>query len=503
MIKQGSTPPPFFYELSSFLKNKSFPRTRESTSHNQWGVASLDSRFHGNDNLRGGNEVFYRDDNTYSNAAYTVVTKEHKTGAGVLALSLLWCLLSFSSKAQTGDYLHIAFCYNGKISHYKNGRFGGPIISSNNCCERVGKGWRGITCSPPPCTGSTPCGNPGACTAKPQCYNNQNQLVTASTCNPSPCRTTPYRCSTDGPNGKTSGTWPECTCPGGKVFRDVLTCNPNYPRGKQCRCRPGWMGPSCSTSICTSPLIYKSQGSRAGCCGCPSNKRKSGTTCVDRCPTSSKPHLRHWNGSQCVCTTGLQEVGGDRCCSTAACPYSTQIRLTALGSCRCCTPKPANSSWSSPKTSCTWTCNTGYTKSGNRCIQRVTSQNCTKKTCSCGRKVCQNAPCPQKPYTCYNGTRVCSLSECGACPASAPCGSQPHCTAKKTCSGGRGERCSLSECPHRRPAQSCPPSTPCGGPPPNCTGKQPCWNGDQVCNLADCPDPHQPGLATPATCEGE
>ena len=100
------------------------------------------------------------------------------------------------------------------------------------------------------------------------------------------------------------------TCPDGRVLRQRLTCNLNYQPSeeKTCKCPAGWMGTGCITPICNSPFVYKSQGYKRGCCGCPSGKEKVGNQCLTPC---TSPRIR--SGTSCVCPEENQHWNGTTC----------------------------------------------------------------------------------------------------------------------------------------------------------------------------------------------
>ena len=243
------------------------------------------------------------------------------------------------------------------------------------------------------------------------------------------------------------------------------------------------------------PLHLSIQGYRQGCCGCPSGKEKVGNQCLTIC---TSPKIR--SGSTCVC------------------------------------PSLPSNAYRINSNTCSWGCNTGYTKSGNQCVRRIYTpppvscppsgkSHLTRKSggrCFCpsgqyeigGNRCCSQASCPlgqkrQSSTSCIcvnicpkNGashkTRWISGNTC-ACPSGQYEVGGNRCCTRATCPTGQTRNAWSCACS----PQTCPESAPCGSP-PNCETQSTCLNGDQVCDLSNCPTPGQQlNLATPATCEGE
>ncbi len=242
---------------------------------------------------------------------------------------------------------HTLNCYE-----QRRGSGGGP------CCGSGGSWTRGA-CSQQDCTDPKPCGELGSCKAKHTCYRTDN--TTEKSCDDS-CKKTKYTCSADGEGGKTAGTWPDCSCPSnkpkwdgsqciacpsGRVWRDVLTCNPNYPRGKACRCPSG--------------TIPNSSGQ-----------------CENRCVVQGETVKTFLNTSKSGCPCE---------CPAKHCAYGQNSTT-----CKCNSPPPPPPPPPPP-----------------------TPQACTSPR-SCG-----NPPhCTRPAYSCWNGSRYCSSSECPRRPSPSP-----------------------------------------------------------------------------------
>ena len=145
----------------------------------------------------------------------------------------------------------------------------------------------------------------------------------------------------------------------------------------------------------TSPVIAETSYQ---CLSCPAGTYSSAgatsctsclTTGVEACnsitgkATSCKAGYGYSNGSCSICAAGKYSAGGTAGCST--CPAGTYSAAGASGctscltgkysaagasSCTACTnSKPSSASYTSNATSnsCSWSCNSGYTKVGNYC----------------------------------------------------------------------------------------------------------------------------------------
>ena len=143
-----------------------------------------------------------------------------------------------------------------------------------------------------------------------------------------------------------SGTFPSCTCPGGKIFNSGTNT---------CACPAGqtWDG---GTSTCRTTCPSGSTGTYSPSCTCPSpaSYNSGSNTCT--CPAP-----RVWNGSSCACPSGQVWDG-----STCQIPCPSGTTGTYHPSCTCPAPRTYNT------TSRTCECPVGQTWNGTSCVTPAT-----------------------------------------------------------------------------------------------------------------------------------
>lgn len=167
----------------------------------------------------------------------------------------------------------------------------------------------------------------------------------------------------------------------------------NSNSGCSWTCNSGYYKSGNSCSQCTSTCTGHTYQSKA----CTSTQNRVCTSCT-------KPPQASWdssNGCGWTCNAGYYKSGSSCNACTSSCTGNTQETSACTSTqnriCTSCT-KPSNSVFSQA-TGCSWTCNSGYYKSGSNCLACTTctaEQSETKSCTSTQNRECGSL-CPSQP----------------------------------------------------------------------------------------------------------
>lgn len=154
-----------------------------------------------------------------------------------------------------------------------------------------------------------------------------------------------------------------------------------------------------------------------------SSQCSSGQSCCSGTCTNTQTDVNNCGSCGNACASG------ESCCSGTCTTLDT---TSNCGSCGNACTAPANGSATCSGGSCVITCDSGYFKCGDKCVDTSTDVN----NCGCCGTTCTGGTCQQGYCTCPTGTRFCCGSDntClgGKCVPDVTCGSDQY-FSQNTC----------------------------------------------------------------------